>query len=220
MTSSSSSSGNNKVNLISGQKISSKSGSGSNLISGGGSIGKSGSSKSFSTASRDKARFKPSDKLFLGKAADLRKPVESESEKTYKLLAAHASSVGAMGNLPVITPQLVVEGLMKQPLDKKFQIPKLSARINAENTDKRSIDKVDSGSSKSSSEIPIRSLCDSTVSSTSVVPKLDEASNLIGYGTTSATLAALESEGPTNLSMQPGDKINPGMNPVTKTEFN
>lgn len=211
MTSIGGGSGSSK-GLISGQKISSssKSGTGSSSIPGSGSIGKSSSSKSFSSSSRDKARFKPGDKSYVGKATDFKKPIESDSEKAYKLLAAHASSVGVSGSLP--TPQSVVEGLMKQ-LDKRFQIPKLSARMNTDHTDKTSVDKVDGGSSKSSSEVPSRSLSDPTVSSTSVVPKLDEASNLLGYGSssTSSISNVLESEGPSNLSMQPGDKMNSGM---------
>lgn len=198
MTSSTGSSGN-KGSTISGQKTSSgiKSSSGSNLMSSGGTVGKNTSTKSFSSSLRDKARFKPGDKSFLSKAADLRKTVESDSEKTFKLLA-QASSVGTAG-------------MIKQ-LDKRFQIPKLSARVNADNTDKPSVDKVDSVSSKSLSEAVSRSLADPTVSSTSVVPKIDEAANLVVYGTSSSSSApsVLESVAPTNLSMQPGDKVNAG----------
>lgn len=94
---------------------------------------------------RDKSRLsKSSDKsIFPGKGiADTRKSSpsglreESESERAFKLLAAHAS-MSNLSSLPNLPPQLVVEGLMKQ-LDTKFQIPKLSARANADSSDKKS----------------------------------------------------------------------------------
>ncbi|KOX68963.1 Mediator of RNA polymerase II transcription subunit 1 [Melipona quadrifasciata] len=94
---------------------------------------------------RDKSRLsKSGDKsIFPSKGiGDTRKSSpsglreESESERAFKLLAAHAS-MSNLSNLPNLPPQLVVEGLMKQ-LDTKFQIPKLSARANADSSDKKS----------------------------------------------------------------------------------
>ena len=113
---------------------------------------------------REKARSKTGDKSFGTK--------ESESEKAFKLLAAHASPMSS-GGLPA---QLVVEGLMKQ-LDTNFQIPKLSARTNAIEADKRSVDRVDSGTIKA----PISS-------------KSEELSNV-------------DVDIPTNLSMQMEDQV-------------
>ncbi|OAD52651.1 Mediator of RNA polymerase II transcription subunit 1 [Eufriesea mexicana] len=90
---------------------------------------------------RDKSRLsKSGDKsIFPSKGiGDTRKSSpsglreESESERAFKILASHASM-----NLSNLPPQLVVEGLIKQ-LDTKFQIPKLSARANADSGDKKS----------------------------------------------------------------------------------
>ncbi|XP_018365333.1 PREDICTED: mediator of RNA polymerase II transcription subunit 1 [Trachymyrmex cornetzi] len=97
---------------------------------------------------RDKPRIsKSGDKgIFASKGlGDARKSSpsalreESESERAFKLLAAHAS----ISNLPPsLPPQLMMEGLMKQ-LDTKFQIPKLSARANIADADKnKSSDKL------------------------------------------------------------------------------
>ncbi|KZC13828.1 Mediator of RNA polymerase II transcription subunit 1, partial [Dufourea novaeangliae] len=95
--------------------------------------------------SRDKSRLsKSSDKsLFPSKGiGDTRKSSpsglreESETERAFKLLAAHAT-MSNLSSLPNLPPQLVVEGLMKQ-LDTNFQIPKLSARANADSSDKKS----------------------------------------------------------------------------------
>lgn len=116
-------------------------GIGGNLLSKSSSSSKaSGSPKTSSGAtdlsrSRDKPRIpKSGDKgIFASKGlGDGRKSSpsalreESESERAFKLLAAHASISSLPPSLP---PQLVMEGLMKQ-LDTKFQIPKLSARAN------------------------------------------------------------------------------------------
>ncbi|XP_012531022.2 mediator of RNA polymerase II transcription subunit 1 [Monomorium pharaonis] len=115
-------------------------GVGGNLLSKSGSSKASGSPKTSSGATdlsrgRDKPRIpKSGDKgLFASKGlGDARKSSpsalreESESERAFKLLAAHASISSLPPSLP---PQLVMEGLMKQ-LDTKFQIPKLSARAN------------------------------------------------------------------------------------------
>lgn len=240
--------GSGKTGLISGQKLSSgglKSGSGSGLLSSSsGLAGKSLSAKSFSSTggssmkqssiaaelgrARDKARFKTAgDKSFIGKGSDLRKSspstVDSENEKALRQhLASNilASSMSGLSNLP----GLMVEGLIKQ-LDTKFQIPKLSARVNAaDNADKRSVDKVDSGSK--SSEAPSRSsqiMSSPVVTSSSSVPKIEEAhpaiahgasNSIVGYGaagsatsSSSATnaMSAHESDVPTNLSMQSAD---------------
>lgn len=120
-------------------------GIGGNLLSKSSSSSKaSGSPKMSSGATdlsrgRDKPRIpKSSDKgIFASKGlGDARKSSpsalreESESERAFKLLAAHASISSLPPSLP---PQLVMEGLMKQ-LDTKFQIPKLSARVNVADT--------------------------------------------------------------------------------------
>ncbi|XP_032453242.1 mediator of RNA polymerase II transcription subunit 1 isoform X1 [Nasonia vitripennis] len=246
---SSSGMGSGKSGLASGQKLSSgglKSSSGSGLLSSSsGLAGKSLSAKSFSSTggssmkqssiaaelgrARDKARFKTAgDKSFAGKGNDLRKSipstVESENEKA---LRQHlnsnilTSSMSGLSNLS----GLMVEGLIKQ-LDTKFQIPKLSARANAaDNADKRSVDKVDSGSK--SSDAPGRSsqiMSNPAVSSSSNVPKLEEAhpviahgasNSVVGYGAGSAStssssanaISAHESDVPTNLSMQPDESL-------------
>lgn len=128
------------------------SGSSSGLLSKNVMSSKSSSSSPKTTSSgvtdlsrnRDKSRLsKSSDKsIFPSKGIGDRKSSpsglreESESERAFKLLAAHAS-MSNLSNLPNLPPQLVVEGLMKQ-LDTKFQIPKLSARANADSTDKKS----------------------------------------------------------------------------------
>jgi len=115
---------------------------GGNPLSKSGSSSKSSSSPKTSSSgatdlsrNRDKPRItKSGDKsVFASKGlADARKSSpsnlreESDSERAYKLLAAHAS----ISNLPPsLPPQLMMEGLMKQ-LDTNFQIPKLSARAN------------------------------------------------------------------------------------------
>jgi len=118
---------------------------GNSLSKSGLSSKASGSPKTSSGAtdlsrSRDKPRIpKSSDKgIFASKGlSDARKSSpsslqkeESESERAFKLLAAHASISSLPPSLP---PQLVMEGLMKQ-LDTKFQIPKLSARANVADT--------------------------------------------------------------------------------------
>lgn len=129
-------------------------GSSSNSLSKSGSSSKSsGSPKTHSSGitdlsrSREKPRIpKSGDKgLFTSKGiSDARRSSpsalreESDSERAFKLLAAHAS----ISNLPAsLPPQLVMEGLMKQ-LDTKFQIPKLSARANIDSTDKKLMDKL------------------------------------------------------------------------------
>ena len=154
--------------MLTALKSISGSNSGSGNGAGGISVGSSGSSALLSknvvsskssssspkTASsgvtdlsrnRDKSRLsKSGDKsIFPSKGiGDTRKSSpsglreESESERAFKLLAAHAS-MSNLSNLPNLPPQLVVEGLMKQ-LDTKFQIPKLSARANADSSDKKS----------------------------------------------------------------------------------
>jgi len=115
---------------------------GGNPLSKSGSSSKSSSSPKTSSSgatdlsrNRDKPRItKSGDKsVFASKGlADARKSSpsnlreESDSERAFKLLAAHAS----ISNLPPsLPPQLMMEGLMKQ-LDTNFQIPKLSARAN------------------------------------------------------------------------------------------
>ncbi|XP_077279456.1 mediator complex subunit 1 [Temnothorax americanus] len=114
------------------------------LSKGGSSSKASGSPKTSSGATdlsrgRDKPRLpKSGDKgIFASKGlGDARKSSpsalreESESERAFKLLAAHASISSLPPSLP---PQLVMEGLRKQ-LDTKFQIPKLSARANVADT--------------------------------------------------------------------------------------
>lgn len=115
-------------------------GGGNPLSKSGSSSKSSGSPKTSSSGatdlsrSRDKPRItKSGDKSVFSKGlADVRKSSpsglreESDSERAFKLLAAHAS----ISNLPPsLPPQLVMEGLMKQ-LDTNFQIPKLSARAN------------------------------------------------------------------------------------------
>ncbi|XP_020295798.1 mediator of RNA polymerase II transcription subunit 1 [Pseudomyrmex gracilis] len=103
---------------------------------------------------RDKSRIpKSNDKgVFTSKSlSDARKSSpsalreESDSERAFKLLAAHASIPNLPSTLP---PQLVMEGLKQ--LDTRFQIPKLSARANVADADKN----------KSSDKLPI--LSDST----------------------------------------------------------
>ena len=225
-----------------------KSSSSSGLLSSGGLSSKAGgSSKSFPSSSsaggslkqgslgaelgraRDKARFKSSDKSFASKASDLRNKsspstaaggtMESEGEKAFKLLAAHASSMGGLPSLPGLPAQLVVEGLMKQ-LDTNFQIPKLSARVNADNSgDKRSVDKVDSGSksdpnsSRSSQVLPGPNI---TSSKPDEAHSHSSSNSLVGgYSSTSASASAVasgssavnahDSDLPTNLSMQVDD---------------
>lgn len=128
-------------------------GVGGNPLSKSGSSKASGSPKTSSGATdlsrgRDKPRIpKSGDKgIFASKSlGDARKSSpsalreESESERAFKLLAAHASISSLPPSLP---PQLVMEGLMKQ-LDTKFQIPKLSARANVADADKnKSSDKL------------------------------------------------------------------------------
>ncbi|XP_011866719.1 PREDICTED: mediator of RNA polymerase II transcription subunit 1 [Vollenhovia emeryi] len=128
-------------------------GIGGNPLSKGSSSKASGSPKTSSgvtdlSRGRDKPRIpKSGDKgIFASKSlGDARKSSpsalreESESERAFKLLAAHASISSLPPSLP---PQLVMEGLMKQ-LDTKFQIPKLSARANvADTTDKNKSDKL------------------------------------------------------------------------------
>ncbi|XP_033334430.2 mediator complex subunit 1 isoform X2 [Megalopta genalis] len=146
---------------ISGPNSSSGNGTGGLNVGGGGSGGllsknvmssKSSSSCPKTTSSgvtdlsrnRDKSRLSKSGEksLFPSKGiGDTRKSSpsglreESESERAFKLLAAHAT-MSNLSSLPNLPPQLVVEGLMKQ-LDTKFQIPKLSARANAESSDKK-----------------------------------------------------------------------------------
>ncbi|KAL0119825.1 hypothetical protein PUN28_007925 [Cardiocondyla obscurior] len=136
-------------------------GSGANIATAAGSIGgnslsKSGSSSKASglpktssgatdlSRGRDKPRIPKSGEkgIFASKGlGDARKSSpstlreESESERAFKLLAAHASISSLPPSLP---PQLVMEGLMKQ-LDTKFQIPKLSARSNVDATDKNKL---------------------------------------------------------------------------------
>ncbi|KAI4487733.1 hypothetical protein M0802_011879 [Mischocyttarus mexicanus] len=151
-----------KVNLsalksMSGGNTSSGNGGGvvgSVSSSSGGLLGKAtstskslGSPKTTSSSAtdlsrnRDKLRMpKSTEKNIFGSKSmsDSRKSSpsgireESESERAFKLLAAHAS----ITNLSSLSPQLVVDGLMKQ-LDTKFQIPKLSARVNVDNSEKK-----------------------------------------------------------------------------------
>ncbi|XP_066601821.1 mediator of RNA polymerase II transcription subunit 1 [Prorops nasuta] len=139
--------GNGTVSTVSGAT----SGGSSGLMRGASSKN-SGSPKTSNSGAtdlsrnRDKPRIpKSGDKSIFGPKVmgDVRKSSpsgireESESERAFKLLAAHAS----ISNLPSLPPQLVVEGLMKQ-LDTNFQIPKLSARANADSADKKSSDKL------------------------------------------------------------------------------
>ncbi|XP_017881102.1 mediator of RNA polymerase II transcription subunit 1-like [Ceratina calcarata] len=129
------------------------SGGSSGMLSKGIMSSKSSSSSPKTTSSgvtdlsrnRDKSRLsKSSEKsIFPSKGiGDTRKSSpsglreESESERAFKLLAAHAS-MSNLSNLPNLSSQLVVEGFMKQ-LDTKFQIPKLSARANADSSEKKS----------------------------------------------------------------------------------
>lgn len=153
---------------VQGQKLSSapKSMSGSSSTGSGSLLTKSTTSKSSSgspkmsssgatdlSRNRDKPRIpKSSEKsggLFSSKSgADARKASpsalreESESERAFKVLAAHVSP----SNMPSFPPQLVVEGLIKA-LDTKFQIPKLSARANAS---------ADTADKKSSADKPVQ----------------------------------------------------------------
>ncbi|XP_063233144.1 mediator of RNA polymerase II transcription subunit 1 [Bacillus rossius redtenbacheri] len=97
------------------------------------------------TSRRDKSRPKNNSEreksvFSSSKGTDGRKssPLTLRDEQeNYKLMAPHSKMDSAL------PPQLVVEGLIKT-LDTKFQIPKLSARLNAsENDSKKSItDKV------------------------------------------------------------------------------
>ncbi|XP_012282760.1 mediator of RNA polymerase II transcription subunit 1 [Orussus abietinus] len=144
--------GGPKIPGISGPKMpATKSVTGGPLVKGLASKAASGSPKMTGSSgatdlsrNRDKPRIPKSGEkgVFGTKGVDARKSSpsaqreESESERAFKLLAAHAS----MSSLPSLPPQLVVEGLMKQ-LDTNFQIPKLSARVNAEGSDKKPSDK-------------------------------------------------------------------------------
>ena len=220
------SSSGGKSSLSSSQKLSSaglKSSSG--LLSGSLTGKTGGSAKSFSSSSggsmkqgslgselgraRDKARFKSGDKSFAaGKAGDLRKPGagpgqlgESDGEKAFKLLAAQASSMGGLTSLPGLPAQLVVEGLIKQ-LDTNFQIPKLSARANANASanaeDKRSVDKVDSAGKDGpgkSQMMPGQGKIEDAHSSSNSIVNYGQAGQAHG------------SDVPTNLSMQPDDNM-------------
>ncbi|PBC27227.1 Mediator of RNA polymerase II transcription subunit [Apis cerana cerana] len=130
---------------LSGSSSSSSGSSGSNSGSGNGTgginVGSSGSSGLLSKnvmSSKSSSSPKTTSSGGIGdrKSSPSGLREESESERAFKLLAAHAS-MSNLSNLPNLPPQLVVEGLMKQ-LDTKFQIPKLSARANADSTDKKS----------------------------------------------------------------------------------
>ncbi|XP_046475793.1 mediator of RNA polymerase II transcription subunit 1 isoform X1 [Neodiprion pinetum] len=244
----SSGSGNsgNKANLAS-QKVPSvqKSASGSNsgsggLLAKGVSAKSSGSPKMNSSGATDLSRNRDKPRppksgeknIFGSKGSDIRKTSspsalreESESERAFKLLAAHAS----MSNLPNLPPQLVVEGLMKQ-LDTKFQIPKLSARANTD-VDKKPADKLTS-SDTSNNRTDVSKLLDSkpdstktqAVSLSNAKPTDDrrevqsKPDNLctalmpanIGNSSPSLimpppTVSPHDSDVPTNLSMQPAD---------------
>lgn len=230
-----------KVN-IAGQKVpsvqksASGSGSGSGLMVKGISNKSSGSPKINNSGATDLSRNrdkprppKSGDKnIFGSKSSDARKTAspsalreESESERAFKLLAAHAS----MSNLPNLPPQLVVEGLMKQ-LDTKFQIPKLSARTNADG-DKKPVDKLtvsdnsnnkilDSLSSNKTETMKIQATVSLANVKTDVQSKPDNlctaSSIAISVGNSSPSLimpppttSPQDSELPTNLSMQPAD---------------
>lgn len=246
----SSGSGNsgNKANLASQkvpsvQKSASGSSSSSGLLAKGISTKSSGSPKINNSGATDLSRNRDKPRppksgeknIFGSKSSDVRKTSspsalreESESERAFKLLAAHAS----MSNLPNLPPQLVVEGLMKQ-LDTKFQIPKLSARTNAD-VDKKPVDKL-TISDTSNNRTDVNKLLDSLSNkseSTKIQPvslsnakstddrrdvqskpdNLCTASISISLGNSSPSLimppptaSPHDSDVPTNLSMQPAD---------------
>lgn len=99
---------------------------------------------------------------------------ESESERAFKVLAAHVSP----SNMPSFPPQMVVEGLIKQ-LDTKFQIPKLSARANAaETAEKKSSAEKLAQSTSSSEHSSAKLLVDSITSSKLEQTKIPVLSNI------------------------------------------
>ncbi|XP_063975232.1 mediator of RNA polymerase II transcription subunit 1 [Diachasmimorpha longicaudata] len=231
----------NKVGLP-GQKVSMKSTSGSS--SGGGILTKnitsksSGSPKMSSSGatdlsrSRDKSRMPKSGEksggLFGSKSTDRKASPsalreESETERAFKLLAAHAS----MSSVP---PQMLVEGLIKQQLDTNFQIPKLSAR-NTDSGDKKStsdklpasehggnkfleglstskidskIQNVNMSSLKSSDLLERREVTQNKSDNSSTVLPLMSINVLDGSLLKSSNVPVThDSDVPTNLSMQP-----------------
>lgn len=178
---------------IAGQKVPSVQKSASGSSSGGGLLAKGISAKSsgspklnssgatdLSSRNRDKPRPpKSGDKnIFGSKSSDVRRTSspsalreESESERAFKLLA-HAS----MSNLPNLPPQLVVEGLMKQ-LDTKFQIPKLSARTNAD-ADKKPVEKLTITDSTNNRTTDVNKILDSLSNKTETTTKIQSAVSL------------------------------------------